>query len=110
MNNFEKKFEEKYSVINKVLEEKTVVIVDPQNEYKQLAERFRSGGKVVTIDTNSVSYINPFELSSINEVKILQKYKSNNWLKMHGIPMRRKPMKREKPIYITDEFHTMFDQ
>lgn len=31
------------------------------------------------------------------------KYKSNNWLRMHGMPMRRKPFKKEKSLFI-DEF------
>lgn len=33
-------------------------------------------------------------------------YKSNNWLKQHGMPMRRKPFKR-KYFLMLDEFHTI---
>lgn len=35
------------------------------------------------------------------------KYKENNWLKMHGEPMRRKPCKK-KLCYIIDEVHERF--
>lgn len=32
-------------------------------------------------------------------------YKSNNWLKMHGEAMRRKPFKKEvKHVLVLDEF------
>lgn len=37
------------------------------------------------------------------------KYKSNNWLKLHGKPMRRKPFKKlRQPILIIDEAWMMF--
>ena len=34
------------------------------------------------------------------------KYKSNNWLRMHGKPMRRNPFKMEQPLLV-DEFHKL---
>lgn len=34
------------------------------------------------------------------------KFKPNNWLKLHGKPMRRKPFKREA-MMILDEFWTI---
>lgn len=36
----------------------------------------------------------------------LFKYQSNNWLKMHGKVMRRKPFKRKRMYF--DEFHQVF--
>lgn len=33
-------------------------------------------------------------------------FKSNNWLKLHGMRMRRKPFKKE--YIVLDEFHMMF--
>lgn len=35
------------------------------------------------------------------------KYKSNNWLKLHGKSMRRKPFKKEQPFILLDEFYTV---
>ena len=32
------------------------------------------------------------------------KFKANNWLKLHGRTMRRKPFKRENNIMMIDEF------
>lgn len=36
------------------------------------------------------------------------KYESNNYLKLHGEPMRRKPFKREARRYIIDEGYMFF--
>lgn len=33
-------------------------------------------------------------------------YKTNNWLRMHGRPMRRKPFKRERFRYV-DELYLL---
>lgn len=65
MNNFEKKC----NIIKKVMEDKTVVIVDPENEYKKFAEML--GGEVVTLREKSGAFINPFniELDKTSEVE-----------------------------------------
>ena len=34
------------------------------------------------------------------------KFKSNNWLKLHGQTMRRKPFKRE--LVVLDEFYKVY--
>lgn len=62
MKNFEKKFQEKYIAINKSIEGNNVVIVDPENEYKKLAEMH--GGKVITINPNNSGVINPFTIAT----------------------------------------------
>ncbi len=43
-------------------------------------------------------------------IKNWQLYKPNNWLKMHGIPMRRKPLKRVKGFIVVDEAYKVFER
>lgn len=57
MNHFEKK--------SKIIEDAMkgrVVIIDPENEYKELAKMF--GGKVITINPTDCGVINPFLIAT----------------------------------------------
>ena len=51
------------------------------------------------------------ELEATWERIVLRKTKSNNWLKMHGYPMRRKPRgtrkKKNKSYVFVDEAHLL---
>lgn len=40
----------------------------------------------------------------------LQDYEANNWLKAHGIPMRRKPFKRKFVTIALDEFSNIINK
>ena len=37
-----------------------------------------------------------YEPYAFSHKNFLQDYEANNWLKAHGIPMRRKPFKRKR--------------
>ena len=37
-------------------------------------------------------------------------YEANNWLKVHGIPMRRKPFKRKFVTIALDEFSNIINK
>lgn len=44
----------------------------------------------------------------VDQRNVNHKYKTNNWLKMHKKPMRRKPFK--KLYLIMDEAYKLFDE
>lgn len=74
--------------------------------YLQQYKKFRKYGidtKIAISDLEELqnTFCKPQKRSSNH------KYRSNNWLKMHGEPMRRKPFKMEL-CYIIDEVHERF--
>lgn len=49
------------------------------------------------------SAYDPYAFSHKN---FLQDYEANNWLKAHGIPMRRRPLKRKFVAVALDEYNS----
>ncbi|MFV0518273.1 MAG: hypothetical protein ACK5MV_12830 [Aminipila sp.] len=79
--NFVKRFEEQYRVINKTMESKNVIVLDPKKEYEKLAESL--GGKVVTINPNDSGVFNPFMLATENVLTLDEK--ENELRKLFGV-------------------------
>lgn len=73
------------------------------DDYLELFKKFRKH----TIGTQIIDSETLQKACKKSRRSINHKYQSNNWLKMHREPMRRKPFKREFPPII-DEFHERF--
>ena len=55
-----KSFTVKLEILRYLLNEIDAIVIDPENEYKQLCDAV--GGTYVNIATNSQQYINPFDI------------------------------------------------
>ena len=98
----------KRELIRQMLKEKedgTITIVDPEGEYDEFIKMLKEDGYNVVMR-------NIDELEQVSDDLMQRKdfkFKSNNWLKMHKKPMRRKPFKRGVEFMLVDEMYRLID-
>lgn len=51
-----------------------------------------------------------YEPYAFSQKNFLHDYEANNWLKAHGIPMRRKPFKRKFVAVALDEYNNIINK
>lgn len=75
-----------------------IIVTDKKGELQQSLNLFEKNGyKFVKQDYKKLLSLNPFQSRILEHM-----YKSNNWLKRHNLPMRRRPFKKE--FMMLDEF------
>lgn len=65
---------------------------------------------MVIIMQNMQQLKSAYEPYAFSHKNFLHDYKVNNWLKAHGIPMRRKPFKRKFVTIALDEFSNIINK
>lgn len=88
----------------KIIKYKDANNLDNLNKAKKTAQRYE---RLYEDKVKEKSAYEPYAFSHKN---FLQDYEANNWLKAHGIPMRRKPFKRKFVTIALDEFSNIINK